>query len=225
MDSNYLSFGAFALALIHQGQGRQAEAEEVVATLGAHLKEMDYAQAHFVTTSFRVELALRRGAIAEARGLSAKIKPEDSLNRLHFYSLSLTQPKLLLAEGTPESLATARAKLDALNAMTSQMHLDNTRIDVLAVLALVHDALHEEAVALDSLGEALALATPGGFVRNFVDLGPPMADLLTRLQRQHAAPQSAIAAYLAQILAAFPARDQVSPHPAGEGLRPRTIAN
>jgi LuxR family transcriptional regulator, maltose regulon positive regulatory protein len=208
IDSNYLSFGAFALALIQQGQGRQAEAEEVVATLGAHLKEMDYAQAHFVTTSFRVELALRRGAIAEARGLSAKIKPEDSLNRVHFYSLLLTQPKLLLAVGTPESLATARAKLDALNAMTSQMHLASTRIDVLAVLALVHDALHEEAAALDSLGIALGLAEPGGFARNFLDLGTPMANLLVRLRRRHEVAHSAILPYLARILAAFPAQAQ-----------------
>jgi LuxR family maltose regulon positive regulatory protein len=214
VDPNYLAFGAFALALIHHGQGRQAEAEKVVATLGVHLKEMDYAQAHFMTTSFRVELALRRGAISEARRLSTNINPEDSLNRLYFYSLSLTQPKLLLAEGTPESLATARAKLDALNAVTSQMHLDNTRIDVLAVLALVHDALHEEAAALDSLGEALALAAPGGFVRNFVDLGPPMASLLTRLRRRHEAAHSAILPYLAQILAAFPAQAPTGSQPA-----------
>ena len=40
VDSNYLSFGAFALALIYHGQGRQAEADEVIATLGAYLSEI-----------------------------------------------------------------------------------------------------------------------------------------------------------------------------------------
>ena len=228
VDSNYLSFGAFALSLIHQGQGRQAEADEVIAALSAYLTEMDTARAYFMITSFRVELALRRGAIEEARRLSANIKPEDSLDRLYFYSLSLTQPKLRLAEGTPESLATARRKLDALNAMTSQMHFDSTRIDVLAVLALVHDALHEEAVALDSLGEALALAAPGGFVRNFVDLGAPMANLLARLRRRHEVAHSAILPYLARILSAFPAHAQTGYRPgsssAATGALPRSPA-
>ena len=74
-------------------------------------------------------------------------------------------------------------------------------------------ALGEEATALEKLGGALELAEPGGFVRNFVDLGPPMAGLLARLQCQREASHSAIAPYLAQILAAFPAPEQASPRP------------
>ena len=71
----------------------------------------------------------------------------------------------------------------------------------------------EEATALEKLGGALELAEPGGFVRNFVDLGPPMAGLLARLQCQREASHSAIAPYLAQILAAFPTPEQASPRP------------
>ena len=85
------------------------------------------------------------------------------------------------------------------------LNRNHVRIDVLALQALVQDALGEEATALEKLGGALELAEPGGFLRNFVDLGSPMADLLARLQCQHEASQSAIAPYLAQILAAFPA--------------------
>ncbi len=61
VDSNYLSFGAFALALIYHGQGRQAEAEEVIATLGAYLSEIEYELAYFMTASFQFELALTPG--------------------------------------------------------------------------------------------------------------------------------------------------------------------
>ena len=228
VDSNYLSFGAFALALIYHGQGRHGEAEEVIATLGAYLSEIEYELAYFMTASFQFELALRRGAIVEARRLSANINPEDSLNRLYFYSLSLTQPKLLLAAGTPESLANARTKLDALNTFTSQIHFDSMRIDVLAVLALVQDAQAEEAAALETIDAALNLAEPGGFLRNFVDLGSPMADLLARLRRRHKAAHSAVLLYLDQILSAFPAQAQTRYRPgsssAASGALPRSPA-
>ena len=106
----------------------------------------------------------------------------------------LTQCKLLLAEGTPESLAGARIRLAALDAEMRTLNRNHVRIDVLAVQALVDSALGEEATALEKLGGALELAEPGGFVRNFVDLGPPMADLLARLQRRHEAAHSAIVA-------------------------------
>ena len=138
---------------------------------------------------------------------------------MYFYSLSLTQPKLLLAAGTPESLANARTKLDALNTFASQIHFDSMRIDVLAVLALVQDAQAEEAAALETLDAALNLAEPGGFLRNFVDLGSPMADLLARLRRRHKAAHSAVLLYLDQILSAFPAH---SPDPA-TGQAPRRL--
>ena len=46
--------------------------------------------------------------------------------------------------------------------------------------------------------EALALAEAGGFIRPFVDLGPQMADLLKRLQKQNVAVD-----YIESILAAF----------------------
>jgi LuxR family transcriptional regulator, maltose regulon positive regulatory protein len=228
VDSNYLSFGAFALTLIYHGQGRHGEAEEVIATLGAYLSEIEYELAHFMTASFQFELALRRGAIVEARRLSANLNPADSLNRLYFYSHSLTQPKLLLAAGTPESLADARTKLDALNTFASQIHFDSMRIDVLAVLALVQDAQAEEAAALETLDAALNLAEPGGFVRNFVDLGSPMADLLARQRRRHKAAQSAVLLYLDQILSAFPVPAQTRYRPgsssAASGALPRSPA-
>ncbi len=55
----------------------------------------------------------------------------------------------------------------------------------------------EEAVQL--LGDALALAEPGGFIRLFVDEGPPMARLLDAARAAGGA-----SAYLQRVLAAFP---------------------
>ena len=48
------------------------------------------------------------------------------------------------------------------------------------------------------LGDALALAEPGGFVRIFIDEGPPMAELLSEALAQGLAP-----GYTDKLLAAF----------------------
>ncbi len=54
----------------------------------------------------------------------------------------------------------------------------------LKVMVLQAVALHahgEKDKALQLLGDALALAKPGGFIRIFVDEGAPMAQLLSRM--------------------------------------------
>jgi LuxR family maltose regulon positive regulatory protein len=58
------------------------------------------------------------------------------------------------------------------------------RIDV---LPLPHDAEGGEPSALEKPAESLGLAEPGGLIRNFLDLGAPMADLLNRLLKQNVA--------------------------------------
>jgi LuxR family maltose regulon positive regulatory protein len=57
------------------------------------------------------------------------------------------------------------------------------------------------------LGDALALAEPGGFIRMFVDEGPPMARLL-----HEALAHGVQRAYIRRLLAAFPVveSDQIS---------------
>lgn len=211
----YVAFGVFALALIYQAQGRGSEATQVVETISAYLEETEHRVALAIAEAFRVELAIRQGKLAEARRLSRGLHFDIRPPRWYFYVPQLTQYKLLLAEGTPESLADARIRLAVLDASMRTLNRNHVRIDVLALQALVCNALGEEATALETLGGALELAEPGGFVRNFVDLGPPMASLLARLQCQHTASHSAIAPYLAQILAAFPAPEQDSPRPEG----------
>jgi len=63
---------------------------------------------------------------------------------------------------------------------------------------MLHDKQGEAPAALEKLTEALALAEAGSFIRLFVDLGPQMADLLKRLQKQNVAVD-----YIESILAAF----------------------
>jgi LuxR family maltose regulon positive regulatory protein len=72
-------------------------------------------------------------------------------------------------------------------------------IRYLVLIALAQHALGDTQTALDSLGRALALAEPQGYVRLFVDEGQPMAELLGLAISQHISP-----AYASRLLAAFP---------------------
>ena len=82
-------------------------------------------------------------------------------------------------------------------------------VDTHALQALAAPAGRE---ALDFLAEALALATPEGLVRPFVDLGQPMAALL-----KEAAAQGIEVAFIGRLLAAL--RDETAhrsgKHPCG----------
>jgi LuxR family maltose regulon positive regulatory protein len=72
------------------------------------------------------------------------------------------------------------------------------QIDTLALKALFLDMQGDESAAVNALTQSLAIAEPGGFVRPFVDLGSPMADLLKKCIKQNIA-----VSYIGHILGAF----------------------
>jgi LuxR family maltose regulon positive regulatory protein len=76
------------------------------------------------------------------------------------------------------------------------------------VEAVAHQAHGENDKAVQVLGDALALAQPGGFIRLFVDEGPPMARLLREAAARGIAPE-----YTQQVLAAFPPAGASQPRP------------
>jgi LuxR family maltose regulon positive regulatory protein len=72
-------------------------------------------------------------------------------------------------------------------------------IEILMLQALVFQSKDETAQATTTLEQALALAKPGGFIRTFVNEGPPMARLLYDALKREIAPE-----YVQRLLAAFP---------------------
>jgi len=110
----------------------------------------------------------------------------------------VTLIRILLAQGTTDSLQQAASLLDQIHDFLVSIHNNRFRIDALALQALLHNARGEHSVALEKLTAAINLAQPGGFIRLFVDLGPQMADLLKQLIEQNVAVD-----YIGRILAAF----------------------
>jgi LuxR family maltose regulon positive regulatory protein len=72
---------------------------------------------------------------------------------------------------------------EAAGAIHNTFHL----IDILVLKALVLYIRSRMQEALRILAQALNLATPGGLIRPFVEPGPPMPDMLTRLKKQNIA--------------------------------------
>ena len=71
-------------------------------------------------------------------------------------------------------------------------------LEILVLQALVHHAQGDTALALATLTRALSLAEPEGYVRIFLDEGPPMARLLHEAAARGVAPE-----HTRQLLAAF----------------------
>jgi LuxR family maltose regulon positive regulatory protein len=111
----------------------------------------------------------------------------------------LARARILLARGADADVAAA---LDILAAQLEfAQHTFNVRvqIEVLALRALAMEMQGKAAAASAALRQAVELARPGGFIRPFVDLGPPMRTMLLRLAGQGPAAET-----VRRILAAFP---------------------
>jgi LuxR family maltose regulon positive regulatory protein len=80
-------------------------------------------------------------------------------------------------------------------------------IEMLMLQALAFQAGGDTAQAITTLEQALTLAEPGGYIRIFVDEGPPMAHLL------HEAVKRGIARdYASRLVAAFPVAEGEQTH-------------
>ncbi|MBU0494358.1 MAG: LuxR C-terminal-related transcriptional regulator [Chloroflexi bacterium] len=117
-----------------------------------------------------------------------------------------------LREG--EDLTRARVRLaqsrgdDALTLLEPLLHAAEKRgrmrrvVELLALHALAFQSQGDAEGALAPLARSLTLAEPEGYIRTFVDEGPPMATLLRQAAMRGIAP-----AYVGQLLAAFEASE------------------
>jgi LuxR family maltose regulon positive regulatory protein len=125
----------------------------------------------------------------------------------------LAKAQILLARGTDADVQSALDILDALHEIAQRTFSVRTQIEILALRALALEMQGKVVDALAVLQQAVGLARPGGIIRAFVDLGPPMQAMLLGLAKQD------FAETVRRILAAFPEpRKKIETGHAGSGI-------
>ena len=113
------------------------------------------------------------------------------------HDLPLSQARVHLAQEDP---STALAVLELFRQQIEAKGWEDERLRVIVLQAVALHGHGEKEQAVQVLGEALALAEPGGFIRTFIDEGLPMTQLLSE-----AAAQGIMPDYTGKLLAAFAA--------------------
>jgi LuxR family maltose regulon positive regulatory protein len=163
----------------------------------------------------RVWVAL--GRMGEALGWVREqgLSVEDDLSYLREFE-HITLARVLLARHTTEpaqrSLHEATRLLERLLQAAEDRGRTGSVIEILVLQALAHQTQGDIPAALASLQRALMLSEPEGYVRVFVDEGPPMAILLRAAARVARGEHRGIAAsYVRRLLAAVDKTGDITP--------------
>ena len=162
-----------------------AAAEEFVRQHGFVFRMADVAAAQVLTL-------LHQGNLAKAAHLA------------EIHALPLSRARVYLAQGNP---AAALELLEPVRQQADHRDWQDEKLKSMVLQALAFHAQGEKEKAVGRLGDVLALAEPGGFIRLFIDEGEPMRLLLLDFKRwmegQGKGQDYQVSSYVAQLLAAF----------------------
>jgi len=171
----------------------------------------------------RVRLWLAAGELEQALywADSSGLQVDDPFSfhyDLHHINLArLMAAQVVQHQAGAEPTECLRLLARLLNA-TDQMGWIHHKIQVLVLQALVLQAIKDQPGALESLGVALALAQPDGYIRTFISEGSELQRLLSNLPAQGASRR-----YVTRLLRAFPANPIHQGLTLVEPLSPREI--
>jgi LuxR family transcriptional regulator, maltose regulon positive regulatory protein len=160
--------------------------------------------------ALRTRIWVAQGRVGEALGWAREqgLSAHDDLSYLREFE-HITLARVLLARSksdrTEHSMREAMELLERLLRAAEAGERTGRAIEILIVQAIAHQAQGDIPAALVPLSRAVTLAEPEGYVRIFVDEGPPMAVLLTKLherwrKRPRAASTNVPLAYIERLL-------------------------
>ncbi|MFZ0531986.1 MAG: LuxR C-terminal-related transcriptional regulator, partial [Anaerolineales bacterium] len=142
-------------------------------------------------------LRLPEIAAAQVQIMLKQANLPDAAELAQRFELPLSQARVLLARGDSSA---AIAVLEAYYQQVEAKNWQDERLKVMVLQAIALCAHGEKEKSAELLDEALVLAEPGGFIRLFVDVGAPMAQLL-----REAASRGVMPDYIGKLLSAFDA--------------------
>jgi LuxR family maltose regulon positive regulatory protein len=182
-----------AMARIRQVQGDPGGALDLLNE-AERLYAGDFSPNVRPVPALRARLWVAQGRLNEALGWARErdLSVEDDLGYLHEFE-HITLARVLLARYAAERAG--RRPLDEATRLLRRLlraaedgGRTGSAIEILVLQALAHQAPGDIPTALASLQRALTLAQPEGYVRVFVDEGPPMTALLKAAWKQGIAP-------------------------------------
>jgi len=208
--ADILALSCVELAYIHQALGQDHEARESMGEALQIMRDFSPWGIDYVS-AYQADLAVKQGDVAAAeRWAQAGGLDIDGDYQFHREVEYLTLVRVLLAQGRlDEAHALARRILRT----ARETGAKQTELEVLVLLALILRAAGRTDPSRAHLVRALSIGEAEGYVRLFVDEGPPMARLLYRALERGITPD-----YVRRLLAAFPVVEPASPK-APEGQR------
>ena len=178
------------LARLKLARGDVAGAATILAEADQFARRHNFVYQMPGVAAAQVFTLLHQGNLAAAAELVEK------------HELPLSQARVHLAQGNPPA---ALAILESLRQQMEAKGWQDERLKVMVLQAVALQAHSDQDNALQVLGDALALAEPGGFVRIFIDEGMPMNRLLSEAIAQRIMPD-----YTGKLLTVFEADTQKS---------------
>ena len=139
--------------------------------------------------ALKARVWIAQGSLGEALGWVREqgLSVDDDLSYLREFE-HITLARMLLAryegERAERSLREAPRLLERLLLAAEEGGRTGRVIEILVLRALAHQGLGDIPAALSCLEQALTLAEPEGYVRVFIDEGPPIASLLQAAAKQ-----------------------------------------
>jgi LuxR family maltose regulon positive regulatory protein len=178
--------GLSGIALAHQLLKQPEAAASAAETLLTYVEELSDSEHRLAAESCRARLALLRGDLGPAAEWARSAPVEPSAPSMFFWleDPALTRARIQIAEGTRESLSQALAMLGDLRNQLEALHNTYQLIEILVLQALALQGRESTDEALETMEQALQQGGALGWVRPFVEPGPPALRLLNRLRKR-----------------------------------------
>jgi LuxR family maltose regulon positive regulatory protein len=176
------------LARLKLAQGDVDGAAAMLAEASQFARQQNFVHQLPEVAAAQVRILLRQGDLTAAAHLAETHK------------LPISQARVHLARRDPSA---ALAVLEPWRRQMEAREWEDEWLKVIVLQAIALQAQGEKDQAVQQLGDTLALAEPGGFIRLFLDEGAPMARLLSAATDHGRMPD-----YIRKLLAGFEAETQ-----------------